>query len=310
MMSRPVLLDTDMGVDDAIALTLALCAADVDLVGVATVGGNVPVAQATRNVGRCLAALQPQGWPPVTQGFDQPGDGLKHAAHVHGRDGLGNVDLPVPPDWAPGDGLGLYDELIDVHGDALAIVAVGPLTNLARLLDKKPGLLQRAGRIILMGGAVFAPGNVTAKAEFNVYRDPEAAKKVLAAGLPVTLVPLDVTRKTVLDESHVAHLAASNTRSGQMLARIIEWPMAQDIDVPAGRFLIHDAVALGVLLWPRLFLQTQMSLDVVLDGPERGRTMPVAGSRAGPKTSTILSIQAADFLENLLSVLCAEEFVV
>ncbi|UCD28728.1 MAG: nucleoside hydrolase [Planctomycetota bacterium] len=174
-MPIPVLIDTDMGVDDAVAVTLALCADNIELVGVVSVGGNVSLDQATDNIGRLLAGLQIKNPPPVARGLDQDRNNLPHATHVFGQDGLGEIDLSKPKNFKPGKYLKLYEQLIDKHGKSLVIVAIGPLTNLAAILREKPGLLERAGKIILMGGAVWCPGNVTQFAEFNFYRDPEAA---------------------------------------------------------------------------------------------------------------------------------------
>ncbi len=309
-MALPVLLDTDMGVDDAIALTLALCAESLDVVGIASVGGNVSARQAVENVGRCLGALQPARMPPVTCGLDQTETGMPDATALFGADGLGNINLPVAAGWTYAEGLSLYGRLAAGHGGQLVIVAIGPLTNLAAVLADEPQVLARAGRIVIMGGAVFCPGNITPKAEFNIYRDCHAAARVLGSGLPITLIPLDVTRKVILDESHRARLAASGARGAQMLAAMMEHPMAQGIDGPPGQLQIHDALAVGVLLWPELFLQTQMAVTVTLDGADRGRTAPAVGRGTLPRISVVLSVQVAEFVENLLEVLCSEEFFV
>lgn len=309
-MARPVLLDTDMGVDDAFALALAVCADSLDLVGVVSVGGNVPVEQATGNVGRCLAALGPPKPPLVGRGLDQEDGGLQDATPIFGEDGLGNSGLPLPRDWRPAGGLEVYEQVASRHRGRLVVVAIGPLTNLAELLRRPSAPLAAVERIVVMGGAVFGPGNVTPHAEFNIYRDPEAAAAVFTAGLPVTVVPLDVTRQAAMDESHVARLAASPTRSGQMLSRMIEYPMSRGIDVPAGRFLVHDALAIGVLLWPELFLQSQVALEVVREGPQRGRTRPAVGRKDAARVSVVLSVRTADFFENMMELLCNEKFVV
>lgn len=310
MMARPILLDTDMGVDDAFALALAVSSPELEVVGIATVGGNVPVEQAAANAARCLGALGPGPWPPIGRGLDQPEADLSRAAHVFGEDGLGNTDLPVPTDQAWEDALGLCERALAEHSGRLALVCLGPLTNTAALLKRNPGWLARADRIIAMGGALFCPGNVTPKAEFNVYRDPQAAAQVLGSGLPITLVPLDVTRQVAIDESHVARLAASGSRAGRALARMIEYPLARGSDGAPGRFPIHDAVALGVLLWPELYLQTQMAVQVRTDGPDRGRTTPAVGRKDLPRVCVILSVQVADLLENMLERMCRESFVV
>ncbi len=309
-MARPVMFDTDMGVDDAVALTLASCAESLTVAGITTVGGNVSAEQAARNAGRCLGGLSLAAMPPVARGLDQDAADLPDANAIFGSDGLGNSEIAVPAGWSPDEGLGLYERLIAAFPGKLTVVAIGPLTNLAALMERRPSLLADVERIVIMGGALFCPGNVTPRAEFNIYRDPAAAARVLASGLPLTLVPLDVTRKVAFDESSRARLAASGTCGGQMLARMLEYPMAQGIDGPPGRFLVHDALAVGTLIWPELFLHTQMAVNVVLDGPDRGRTVPVVGKKNLPRISAVLSVQVADLIENMLELLCSEEFVV
>lgn len=309
-MSTPVLFDTDMGVDDAVGLALALSAPQLDVVGVTSVGGNVPIEQATLNVGRVLDAIRPPVWPKVARGLDQAGPNLPDATHVHGADGLGEVDLPVPATFSPGDYLSLYEELIGRHGDALAIVAVGPLTNLAAVLRQRPGLLQQVGRIVVMGGAVWCKGNVTPHAEFNFYRDPAAAMAVLDAGLPVTVVSLDVTTQVAMDESHVANLSRSASRAGQVLARMIRFPLRRPQEGEVGRFLVHDALAVGTLLWPELFLRSKMGMEIVISGPQVGRSKPKIAKDKSKQIAVVVSVNVLDFLENLLETLCQEKFVV
>jgi purine nucleosidase len=126
-----------------------------------------------------------------------------------------------------------------------------------------------------MGGAVWCKGNVTPHAEFNFYRDPGAAAAVLAAGLPVTVVPLDVTRQVALDESHVAQLSRAGTRAGDLLAEMIRFPLEAEGDAAHGSFLVHDALALGAVIWPPLFMRAQMALEVVVAGEQAGRSKPL-----------------------------------
>lgn len=309
-MPTPVLIDTDMGVDDAVAVTLALSTDAVQLVGLASVGGNVPLDQATKNIVRLLSGLGISSWPKIARGLDQADAGLDHAMHVHGPDGLGGVDLPVPKEFAPGDYVELYEELIAAHGEALAIVAIGPLTNLAALLKERPGLLEKVGRIVIMGGAVWCGGNITPHAEFNFYRDPAAAAAVLGSGLPITVVSLDVTNQVAMDESHLARLSRSNTRSGDLLARMIRFPMSQPVDGKEGTFLVHDALAVGTLLWPELFLRSKMALEVLAEGKEAGRSRPMIAKDKRKQVSVVISVSVGDFLENLLDQLCHERFVV
>jgi purine nucleosidase len=309
-MSTPVLIDTDMGVDDAMAVGLALASSELDVVGLASVGGNVSLDQATLNMGRLFNAFEVSKWPNMARGLDQPTD-LQDATHVHGDDGLGLVDLPDPQAFTPGELIPLYEELIAAHGESLVIVAIGPLTNLAHLLGQRPGLLQRAGRILVMGGAIWCKGNITPHAEFNFYRDPIAAREVLTSGLPITVVSLDVTNQVVMDESHVARLSRSNNAVGERLAAMIRYPMAQaGTDEGAGRFLVHDPLTVGTLLWPELFLRSKMALDITTSGPQAGKTKPVIAKDKTRQLSVVISVNVDGFMENLMERLCREKFVV
>lgn len=309
-MPAPILIDTDMGVDDAVAIALALSCEAVDLVGLASVEGNVSLDQATKNVGRLLGAMGADGRVPAARGLDQSDATLEDASHVFADDGLGGIDLPMPKKFRLDDYAELYERLIDEHGPSLVIVAIGPLTNLAKLLTDRPGLLQRAGRIVIMGGAVWCKGNVTPDAEFNFYRDPKAVAAVFASGLDITVVPLDVTRQVVMDESHIAHLSASGTPVGDLLARMIQYPMEHEGGAGPGTFLVHDAMAVGTILWPELFLRSKMAIDVIIEGAQAGKCKPVVTKDKSRKVAVVISVKNVDFLENLLEQLCHEKFVV
>jgi pyrimidine-specific ribonucleoside hydrolase len=195
----PLIIDTDPGVDDAVALALAVASPEADLLAVTTVFGNAPVASTTANACRLLALL---GRPdvPVAAGADRP---LAHpcsrgAQAWHGADGLGGraATLPVPttrPD--PRGAVGLMADVLRSAAEPVTIVPIGPLTNIAALLDAHPGLAPRIGRIVAMGGSLGA-GNTAGGAEFNVGSDPEAAHRVLTQdAVPTTLVPLDLTTR-------------------------------------------------------------------------------------------------------------------
>lgn len=309
-MGTPVLIDTDMGVDDAVAITLALAAEDLDVVGLVSVGGNVDLEQATTNIDRLLSAVRPPVLPAVGRGLDQHADGLLDAKWLFGSCGLGEADLPATNIVPPRDFRAVYRECLEAHADELVIIAIGPLTNLAAILAESPELLRKAARVVVMGGAVFTAGNVEGIAEFNFYRDPEAARAILSAGLNCTLAPLDATRQALLDESHTARMRASGTRTGECLANVLHFPMQRGREVPEGQFHVHDALAVGVLLWPSLFLQTHLSLDVVLEGPERGRSKPMVHADKSRLASVLISVEASEFLESMVEAICHEHFVV
>lgn len=311
-MAVPLLIDTDMGVDDAVAIALALSTPLLDLRSVVSVGGNVSLEQATDNVGRLLNGFRVATLPSLGRGLDQADAALERAHHVFGVDGLGGVVLDQPPAAARRiePFLSVYDKTTTDHPQQLVIIAIGPLTNLAVLLKEHPDVLARAARIIIMGGAVWCPGNVTPHAEFNFYRDPAAAQEVLSSGLPITVVPLDVTRQVAMDVSHTAHLARSGARPAELLARMIQYPLENHVEAGAGKFLVHDALTVGLLLWPELFMQARMGLDVVISGEQAGKSKPIMPKDKSRQVSVVISVNAADFLENMLEVLCREHFVV
>jgi len=309
-MPTPLLIDTDTGIDDAVAIALALNSRETEVVGLVSVGGNVDIDQATGNVTRLLRAFQPPDVPAVARGLDQVRPDLKRATHVFGADGLGELGLAAAPGLAPGEFLDLYEQVTTQYPAEVVIVAVGPLTNLAAVLQERHEVLSKAARIIVMGGAIWCPGNVTPHAEFNFYRDPEAAAAVLSSGLPITVVPLDVTRQVGIDESHLAHLSRSGGRTGELLARMIRWPLEHGSEAASGKFLVHDALALGVLFWPQLFMQARMGLEVVASGPQAGRCRPAVAKDKLRQLGVVISVNVVDFLENLLEELCHERFVV
>lgn len=198
-----VLIDTDPGTDDALALIMALNSRDLDVRGITTVGGNATLADTTRNALRLLEYLDapdardPQ--LPVARGSARPLSGKFHYGYYfHGPAGLG-VRLPAPltrPHYLTAPEF--ISKLADDYGGELVVIALGPLTTIATALIQQPNLASSLKEIVVMGGAVEVPGNVTPRAEFNFYNDPRVADIVLSAGIPITLVPLDVCRLACL----------------------------------------------------------------------------------------------------------------
>src|ERR1043165_7995545 len=207
-MTRRLLIDTDPGIDDALAILLppAPPPPETRLEAVTVVAANVPVVLALADARRILAVAAPSPMPPVVRGAEAPlKRALVTAGHVHGQDGLGNLDRFVEPDGRlrypepppvleTRSAAQVILETVDRWGPELTLVALGPLTNRAAAAALDARRLARVGRVVVMGGAVTAPGNVTPAAEFNFYVDPEAAAQVLELGLPLELVPLDGTR--------------------------------------------------------------------------------------------------------------------
>ncbi len=322
-MSVPVLIDTDPGIDDALALLLALASAEVSVEAISTVAGNVPVTVATENALRILDVAAPRRRPRVARGAAGPlARPLTTAAHVHGEDGLGNIRGLLGPDGRPRypepraalemlDGPDLILDTADRFRGRLVIVALGPLTNLALAARRDRRRLAGAARIVVMGGAVAVPGNVTPGAEFNFFVDPEAAAEVFEAGLPLEVVPLDVTRQALLRPGDL------ETRLAPPLgpaARFLLDVTAHGFDFAAARgdrgIVLHDPLAVGVAVEPSLVGMEPLHVEVESAGRlTRGvvvadRRPMSAGHRLPPNCRVALSVDAPRFLAVLLERLC------
>ncbi|PKQ10978.1 MAG: nucleoside hydrolase [Alphaproteobacteria bacterium HGW-Alphaproteobacteria-1] len=221
--ARKIIIDTDPGQDDAVAILMALASGEaLEVLGLTCVAGNVPLGLTARNARR-ICELAGRRDVPVVAGCDRPmGRALVTAEHVHGEDGLRGVDLPAPT--MPLDPRHAVDFLIETLREAapgsVTLVALGPLTNLGTAFRRAPDIVARVAEIVLMGGAHRALGNVTPAAEFNIHVDPQAADIVLCAGAPVTIVPLDVTHKALVTPARNAAFAALRTRVGQVVAAL------------------------------------------------------------------------------------------
>ena len=320
-LTTPILIDTDPGIDDALAILLAFGSPEVSVEAITTVAGNVEVDLATANVFRILEAARPGRRPRVARGAGAPLAGpLLTAAHVHGEDGLGNLGALREPDGRPRypepsrtlemlDGADLILETAKRFAGRLVVVALGPLTNVALALRRDRGRLARAARIVVMGGAVAAPGNVTAAAEFNMHVDPEAAAEVFASGLPIELVPLDVTRRVVLT---LGDLSAALPRHGGGTARFVEDFTAYGFDFEArrgdGGMALHDPLAVGVAVDPGLVTLEPLHIAVECEGRlTRGMTVAdMRPNRPGPAPTcrAALDVDAPRFLKLFLERVC------
>jgi purine nucleosidase/pyrimidine-specific ribonucleoside hydrolase len=322
-MTRHLLIDTDPGIDDALAMLLALRSADARVEAVTTVAGNVAVDRATANARRILAVAAPDPMPPLATGAPAPlKRALVTAGHVHGQDGLGNLDRFLEPDGRPRypeppselemrAAPEVILEAAERWGRELTIVALGPLTNLALALQQDPRRLARAGRIVVMGGAVAVPGNITPVAEFNVYVDPEAAAAVLEAGLDVELIPLDVTRRVVLKQ---AALTERLRRCPDRVARfILDFTLhgfAFGAERESGGIVLHDPLAMAVALDPSLVTFEPACVEVECEGKlTRGLTLmdrreiPSHRKRA-PTCRVAVEVDAERVLGMVLERLC------
>lgn len=274
----PVIVDCDPGIDDALALALIAAGPELDLRAVTTVRGNVTVGLATRNAMRALAAF---GRPdvPVCSGAARPLVRLNPPfPPIHGTDGLGGIELPEVGGEPVVDGartgipaLAAFERVLEPAAPGeVTVIALAPLTNIALLLAVRPDLADRIGLLAVMG-ATIDRGNITPVAEFNVWADPEAAHRVLAAGeVPTRVFPLAATRRAALDESQRLELAGWS-RAGATLAEMI---LGYDDQVTGAGWPLHDAMVVAGLLEPEIVsLRAAATLEVdTTTGPHRGAT--------------------------------------
>ena len=273
----PVIIDTDPGVDDALALLLALRSRELDVRALCTVCGNVDVHRATRNLCTVLNLL-PGPYPPLAQGAKHPLQRtLCTAGHIHGTDGLGGrtTSQPVPQDpkekVLPLSRRDAADEIlhhIAGSSEALTLIALGPLTNIALALQRDRQLVHRIQELIVMGGAYTQAGNITPAAEFNIFVDPEAAQEVFTSGLPITAVGLDVTRQVRLDQRTREDWIGSSP--SPMHKAIQKWT---DYSLQAMQHLegtasmpLHDPLAVMVAMHPDLVQTQAMHVQVETQG--------------------------------------------
>lgn len=295
----PLIIDVDTGVDDAIALALAV-ARGAWLIGVTTVAGNVPIETATRNTLDVLAHLGRHD-VPVHRGASRPLVApYQDAMHVHGDNGLGGATLERSgAEEGRLAGPAFIIRSAAEYSGELTVVTLGPLTNLAIALNVRPEITTQIARVIVMGGAYFVPGNVTAHSEFNIYVDPEAAQQVFnAPWRNLTLVGLDVTHQTVL--AHHQWAGIPLTRGA--LAGLVRDVMRRTFTERAmSGFYLHDPLALAIALQPNLVEDSPHVVEV--DGwasPTRGRTRATAANR-GPNVA--MTVDAERFVDGLSEVL-------
>lgn len=298
-MSRPtrVVLDVDTGVDDALALGLALARPDVDLLAVSTLAGNIDVINTTENTRRVLSHFGATNIP-VHQGASRPLVRThRDATYYHGQNGLGDAELPASPAaLGPDRGPAAIIRLARQYPGELVLIALGPLTNIAIALNVCPDLPSLLKRLVVMGGAFSGPGNVTQFAEFNVWVDPEAAQQVFMTDFPgATAVGLDVTHQTVL--SKAAWEDAS--RKDHAHARLVAAILARTFIVREQTgFFLHDPLATAVALDPTLITTERGSIDVIVSGEQEGRTVFTPGVASDWEVATAVDSErfVSDFL--------------
>ena len=300
-MKHQILLSTDPGIDDA--LTIIFLSKLNSLKAIWTTMGNATLESTTNNAMRLLNILD-QRQIPIIKGAVGPLSGvINFTADVHGSDGLGNSFLPLPDfsqfSWRTID---FISASLTENPHEITLVSVGPLTNLALLFQKVPKeRLLLFKEIIIMGGAVTVPGNVTPYAEFNIYCDPKAAKIVLSSGCPVTLVGLDVTHKAIMTEEHIRLVEAKRTPLTKFLVQIIRFYSKFHIGLH-GCYL-HDPLAAAVALDATLVKKKACGIDILIDDPLKQGQMIVVKNTESANISVCFELNIKKFIELFVNTL-------
>ncbi|MBR9862297.1 MAG: nucleoside hydrolase [Rhodobacteraceae bacterium] len=262
-MTRKIIIDTDPGQDDAVAILLALASPELEVLGITAVAGNVPLALTELNT-RKIVELAGRPDIPVFAGCDAPLDRpLVTAEHVHGRTGLDGPDLPEPQ--IPLQDKHGVDFIIDTLRSTkdVTLCPLGPLTNIAAALTQAPDIKQNIREIVLMGGGFFEGGNITPAAEFNIYVDPTAADIVLRSGLPVTMLPLDCTHQALTTAPRVAAFRALPNGAGPVVAELTDFFERYDKEkYGSDGAPLHDPCVIAYLLRPDLFHSRLINVEV------------------------------------------------
>ncbi|MFW5694861.1 MAG: nucleoside hydrolase [Alkalispirochaeta sp.] len=315
MARHKIIIDTDPGIDDAMAIFYALGVPDIDVLGVTTVFGNVATNLATENA---LRLIEIAGRPtvPVARGAARPLAGTYRGAveFVHGDNGQGGVPLapPVTRESSARATQFILDT-VRAHPGEVTLVTLGPLTNLALVLLERPEIVHEVRQVIAMGGNVHAPGNASAAAEANILNDPDAADIVLSAAWPVTICGLDVTHRITMTPDDLQRIYRIESPIGRHLAKIVPFYHAfYEQSVGSDGIYVHDSTTISYLLHPDAF--TVEHWPVVVDtghGIGRGKTWPIAaGDEAGrseyaqrPPVTVCIDADARRLVDSQIEVL-------
>ncbi|WP_096785669.1 nucleoside hydrolase [Rhodobacter sp. CZR27] len=266
---RRIIIDTDPGQDDAVAILLALASPELEVLGITAVAGNVPLPLTQKNA-RIVCELAGRSDIPVFAGCDAPlSRKLVTAEHVHGKTGLDGPALPDPT--MPLRDQHAVDFLIETlrrePEGSVTLCPLGPLTNIATAFRHAPDIVPRIREVVLMGGAYFEVGNITPSAEFNIFVDPEAAAIVFGSGVPLVVMPLDVTHKALTSAERVGRFRAMGTRVGTMVAEWTDFFERHDRQKYGSEGApLHDPCVIAWLLKPDLFLGRHINVEIETEG--------------------------------------------
>jgi purine nucleosidase len=268
---RKIIIDTDPGQDDAAAIMLAFGSPDeIEVLGITTVAGNVPLALTSRNA-RIVCELCDRREVKVFAGADRPlARKLVTAEHVHGKTGLDGPTLDEPTmALQPRHAVDfIVDTLKREEAGSVTLCTLGPLTNIALALRKAPEIVGRVRELVMMGGGFFEGGNITPAAEFNIYVDPEAAEIVFRSGVPIVMMPLDVTHRLLTHKDRVRRIAEIGTVPARAMAEMLEFFERFDVEkYGADGGPLHDPTVIAYLIKPELFEGRDCNVEIEVTSP-------------------------------------------
>jgi purine nucleosidase len=304
MNPKRIIIDTDPGVDDALAFLLALASPEIKLEALTTTQGNVTLEKATRNALSVLE-LAGAGHIPVAMGSRLPlVQPLRASADIHGESGIGNSKLPEPKTQTVSKhAVDYLIERVLAEPSEISIFPIGPLTNIAMAIRKEPRFAKAVKELVIMGGAILEPGNMTPLAEFNIYVDPHAAHIVFHSGIPITLIPLDVTHKCLLKQEHVDRLMKIDSPLSRFIRDAMEVYLEASFKLGYEGSSLHDPLTLGTILAPALLALKEYYVDVdISGGVSMGKTfadiLNVTKKPANMKVA--MNVRGEDFVELFL----------
>lgn len=278
-MTMKMIMDLDTGVDDALALAYALSFEEVELIGVTTSFGNVTLENATKNTINLLDLLG-HSHIPVFEGASLPWgetsyEPQPHLLHIHGDNGIGNVELGEPKRQpSKQSAVDFIIESANTFGEELILYTAGPMNNLADAIKKDKEAIEKIGKIVSMGSALTVPGNVSPYAEANIHRDSNSAQYVFASDIPMTLVGLDVTLKTMIKGTDISSWHPVGTKASEAMVEMANYYYTNEFDDAEIGGAMHDPLAVEVALNPSIVSQTtKINLKVETEGEAKGRTI-------------------------------------
>lgn len=304
MTPKRIIIDTDPGVDDALTFLLALASPEIQLEALTTTQGNVTLEKATRNALSVLELGHARHIPVASGSMYPLVQPLRASAYVHGESGIGNSQLPEPQTKPVAQhAVDYLIERVLAEPNEISIFPIGPLTNIAMAIRKEPRFAKAVKELVIMGGAILEHGNSTPQAEFNIYVDPHAAHIVFHSGIPITLIPLDVTHKCLLLQPHVDQLMKIPSPISRFIRDAIEIYLKYSFELGYAGSALHDPLTLATIIAPELLTLKEYYVDVdISGGVSMGKTfadiLNVTKQPANMKVA--MNVRGEEFIELFL----------